>query len=105
MTTWQQIYLILDGGKPGDPQSRFFDIGEPLPGSVAPGDQLAQMLKRFGFLKRDPDLPERTQGYWYNFKWQWRFWRGPYRDAIAKQYPDWDWDPPSWWDTATDRWP
>ena len=101
MTIWQRIYLILGGEAYGCENQRRYIRGDEF-GPYPPGDQLSWVLKRFGFLKRDPDLPERAQGYWYNFKWQWRFWRGPYRDVIAKLYPDWD--PPSWWATAREEW-
>lgn len=101
MTIWQRIYLILGGGKPGDPEPRF-DVGEPLPGSVSPGNQLAETLKRFGLLKRDPSIPEFEAGFWYNHVWQWRFWRGPYRDFVAAHHPKLK--NPGWWEIVMSEW-
>lgn len=43
-------------------------------------DHLAYFLLRRGFLKRDPSLSGRESTYFVNHLWQWRFWRGPYRD-------------------------
>jgi hypothetical protein len=68
---------------------------------------IAQALVRFGFLKRDPALPDSEQSWYVNFRWQWRFWRGPYRDAaLAMKRRGWEnFKVPGWWNTVLERWP
>lgn len=56
-----------------------------------------RLLMKLGFLKYDPSLSGWVAGYYKNMKWQWRFWRGPYRDYVAAHHPHLK--PPRWRDT------
>jgi hypothetical protein len=50
--------------------------------------RLAAWLIERGFLKRDARLYRgraREAGYYINFLWQWRFWRGPYQDCLEAE--------------------
>ena len=55
-----------------------------------------QALINIGLVRRDADLSEWEAGHYKNFRWQWRFWRGPYYDAALKR----GFTPPRWRDTA-----
>ena len=81
MTLWQRAYRALGGGGPDDP-------GDDPCGPIAPAYHLFKWCKTLGFIKRDATLPIEEQGWCINFKWQWRFWRGPYYDCFEA------WDPP-----------
>lgn len=58
------------------------------------------LLIKLGFLKRDAALPEWEGGYYRNFRWQWRFWRGPYREAALAL----GLVPPRWIDSWRNTW-
>jgi hypothetical protein len=58
-------------------------------------------------LRRDPTHPDHEQSWIVHYRWQWRFWRGPYRDAgraMAKKYGWKNWRDPSWWSTLRSPW-
>ena len=43
-----------------------------------------RLLMKLGLLKRDAILSDLESGYYKNMRWQWRFWRGPYRDLLER---------------------
>ena len=96
MTMWARIFRRLGGKGPDDPCV----VGTPSRLAETLADGLARGLLRLGFLRRDPELPQLAQGWFVNMRWQWRFWRGAYRDAaIALGLR-----PPTWWQTVGGRW-
>jgi len=77
MRIWPVVFRALGGGGPEDTQqyrvARWYDVAT----------WLAVALKTTGFLKRDPD--SQNPSWYINFRWQWRFWRGPYRDCLERE--------------------
>lgn len=92
MRLWPLFYRAIGGRGPKDDPSRGWRPGGRLPFSST----LAYWLVRLGFLSRDPKLSEMAQGFYINFRWQWRFWRGPYHNAMLAL----GLKPLSWWNTA-----
>ncbi|KKL56437.1 hypothetical protein LCGC14_2245420 [marine sediment metagenome] len=79
MTRWERFYRALGGTGTEVPpftstRLRWWHVSS----------HLAWFLLRTGFLSRDPDLPLPKAGYFVNYRWQWRFWRGPYRDCLER---------------------
>ena len=72
MTLWQRIYSML-GGKPPKASDRGHD---GLPKKIDLASLVAWRLTSMGFLKRDAALPNREAIWFWNYRWQWRFWRG-----------------------------
>ena len=72
MTRWERFYRWLGGAGPNE--SRTVPVQWELLADI-----VARGLLRGGFIFRQPG-PE--AGWFVNFRWQWRFWRGPYWAAI-----------------------
>jgi hypothetical protein len=77
MTKWERFYRAV-GGK--GPENNL----QSMRGKFYFASWLANKLIHLGFLSRDPVLSSTKQGYYTNFKWQWRFWRGPYKNVIEQ---------------------
>lgn len=74
MNTWAIVYRTLGGVGPNDRPRRW-----PF------ADWTWLGLRSVGLLKRDPALEcegKNLGGYIINWRWQWRFWRGPYGDCF-----------------------
>jgi len=97
MTRWERFYRWIGGGGPETPlvwseKNDRYVTGWP--------SRFANFLMRFGFLRCDPALSDLTGSWYVNMRWQWRFWRGPYRDVLeARGIPV-----VSWWTVVTNRW-
>ena len=79
-TLWQRFYRATGGRGPDDAPRLPLTWETPLdfPSSVACA------LIRAGFLMRDPEVLPPLDSWLINFRWQWRFWRGPYW-AVARR--------------------
>ena len=82
MTLWQRFYKAIGGLGPNDPLG---DVPNGVFGFHGPS-QIAVFLMWLGFLAYDPDLPDRESGWFYNMKWQWAFWKGPYHDFVVRHH-------------------
>lgn len=79
MTRWERFYRWMGGKGPSDsPRDAcvyHFQIDW----------EVFRVLQWLGFLKRDATLPDHESGWYVNFRWQWRFWRGPYYDIMLRE--------------------
>ena len=79
MTKWARFYRWLGGKGPEDPELR------PTDAPRLSIHHLAWILLRCGFLSRDPNLLPQDASWLVNYRWQWRFWRGPYADCLTER--------------------
>ncbi len=91
MTLWQRFYKAIGGLGPDDDDPKEFPSWWALPGrmdSRIPAfhgpSELARLLMWLGFLARDPNRIETEASYYYNMKWQWQFWKGPYYEYVVQ---------------------
>ena len=78
MTKWEKFYRLIGGLGPDDREREKDRRGLRLDFA----SRVAYCLKRLGFIARNPEVKSWDQAYYINWKWQWKFWRGPYRDVI-----------------------
>ncbi len=100
MRVWPVIYRLLGGRGPQDPEKplprpigyRIITTpeGRTMRAAIYPGcpfaSRCAAWLVEHGFLSRDPTLRANHEAaYYINYRWQWRFWRGPYKDCLEAE--------------------
>jgi hypothetical protein len=104
VTRWEQFYRWIGGTGAENPEPwgdwRYAPLWAQVPGEIA------RVLLRLGFLSRDPYLDDRVASWFVNHRWQWQFWRGPYR-AMYERVPQTraymrGLRPPSWWGMVLD---
>jgi hypothetical protein len=78
VTRWERFYRWLGGIGPGEVRT-VPEQWELLASHVAWG------LLRLGFLYRPVD----GDSWLVNYRWQWRFWRGPYWAVQERMHDEW----------------
>ena len=80
MRLWPVLYRLLGGRGPDEQlrDARLIVNHEP------PASWLARQFVEHGLLRRDATLPDYQAGWYINFQWQCRFWRGAYWACLER---------------------
>ena len=88
MTLWQRFFKAIGGLGPDDPEDvprwAVAESRESLLPEFHGPSEIARFLMWLGLLAYDPEIPDWKRGYFYNMKWQWAFWKGPYYDYVVQ---------------------